>query len=49
MLNLQAYLSGRPGKGGSHQVGEPLEVKFNAVDYQPQVSFNVPGDRTTWS
>ena len=45
MLNLQAYLSGRPGMAGSHVVGEPLEVKYTAVDYLPQVSFYVPGDK----
>ncbi len=42
MLDLQAHLAGRASSSPQRSVGQPLEIKFSAADYQPQVRFITP-------
>jgi hypothetical protein len=44
MLDLQAFLTRRPGGDRSHLVGAPLEVRLDPGAYQPQVRFIPPED-----
>jgi hypothetical protein len=44
MLQLQAYLTGRPDPGAARRVGAPLEVSFSSAEYQRQVRFITPMD-----
>ena len=39
MLDLQAHLAGRASSSPQRVVGQPLEIKFPAADYQPRVRF----------
>ena len=42
MLQLQAYLAVRPASEVPRSVGQPLEVKLDPVQVEPQVRFTIP-------
>lgn len=44
MLELQAYLTARPAAETPRLVGQPLEVKLDAAQYEPQVRFTTPNE-----
>jgi hypothetical protein len=42
MLQLQAYLTARPATEVPRLVGEPLELKLDPAQYEPQIRFATP-------
>jgi hypothetical protein len=42
MLELQAYLTARPAAETPRLVGQPLELKLDPAQYEPQVRFTTP-------